>query len=94
MTMFLVERTFSVGQDQMGEIGKRSRQLTEEEFREITWHHSHVVVDGGGNVKTYCIYEAPDEDVVRRHADKLGWHRVDGIYEIAGDVTPDDFPLT
>ena len=94
MTMFLVERTFSVGQDQMGEIGKRSRQLTEEEFRAITWHHIHVVVDGGGKVKTDCIYEAPDEDVVRRHAEKLGWHRVDGIYEIAGDVTPDDFPLT
>jgi len=94
MTMFLVERTFSVGQDQMGEIGKRSRQHTENEFREITWHHSHVVVDGEGNVKTYCLYEAPDEDVVRRHADKLGWHRVEGIYEVAGDVTPDDFPLT
>jgi Nickel responsive protein SCO4226-like len=94
MTMFLVERTFSVGQDQMAEIGKRSRQLTENEFREITWHHSHVVVDGDGNVKTYCVYEAPDEDVVRRHADELGWHRVEGIYEIAGDVTPDDFPLT
>jgi Nickel responsive protein SCO4226-like len=94
MTMFLVERTFSVGQDQMAEIGKRSRQLTEEEFREITWHHSHVVVTSEGNVKTYCIYEAPDEDVVRRHADKLGWHRVEAIHEIAGDVTPDDFPLT
>jgi len=77
MTMYLVERTFSVGQDQMDEIGKRSRQLTEEEFREITWHHSHVVVDGDGNVKTYCVYEAPDEDVIGRHAEKLGWHRVE-----------------
>jgi hypothetical protein len=94
MTMFLVERAFSVGQDQMAEIGKRSRQLTENEFQEITWHHSHVVVDGDANVKTYCIYEAPDEDVVRRHAEMLGWHRVEGIYEIAGDVTPDDFPLS
>ena len=52
MTMFLVERTFSVGQDQMEDIGKRSRQLTEGEFQEITWHHSHVVVDNGGNVRT------------------------------------------
>src|SRR3954451_22871468 len=94
MTMFLVERTFSVGQDQMAEIGKRSRQLTENEFQEITWHHSHVVVDGDANVKTYCIYEAPDEDVVRRHAEMLGWHRVEGIYEIAEDVTPDDFPVS
>ena len=94
MTKFLIERTFSVGQDQMGDIGKRSRQLTEGEFREITWHHSHVVVDGDGNVRTYCVYEEPDEDVIRRHSEKLGWHRVDGIYEIAGEVTPDDFPLT
>ena len=94
MTKFLIERTCSVGQDQMEDIGKRSRLLTENEFQEITWHHSHVVVDGDGNVRTYCVYEAPDEDVVRRHSEKLGWHRVDGIYEIAGDVTPDDFPLT
>jgi hypothetical protein len=94
MAKFLIERTFSVGQDQMGDIGKRSRQLTEDEFSDITWHHSHVVVEPDGNVRTYCVYEAPDEDVVRRHSEKLGWHRVDRIYEIAGDVTPDDFPLT
>jgi hypothetical protein len=94
MAKFLIERTFSVGQDQMGDIGKRSRQLTEDEFSDITWHHSHVVVEPDGNVRTYCVYEAPDEDVVRRHSEKLGWHRIDGIYEIAGDVTPDDFPLT
>jgi hypothetical protein len=94
MPKYMVERAFSVGQDQMSDIGKKSRQLTEDVFPEITWHHSHVVVDGDGNVKTYCVYEAPDENVVRNHADKLGWHRVEGIYEIAGDVTPDDFPLT
>ena len=94
MPKYLVERVFSVGEDQMGMIGRRSRQLTVDEFPEITWHHSHVVVDGEGNVKTYCVYEAPGEDVVRSHADKLGWHRVEQIYEIAGYVTPDDFPLT
>lgn len=94
MIKYMVERSFEVGQDQMDDIGKRSRQLTETDFPEITWHHSHVVVDNGGNVRTYCVYEAPSEEVVRAHADKLGWHRVDGIYEIAGDVTPEDFPLT
>jgi hypothetical protein len=93
MTKYLVERSFSVGQHQMGDIGRRSRQLTEVDFPEITWHHSHVVVDDGGNVRTYCVYEAPGEDVILRHAEKLGWHNVDGIFEIAGDVTPEDFPL-
>jgi hypothetical protein len=30
--------------------------------------------------------------MVRDHAGKLGSHRIKGIYEIAGDVTPEDFP--
>jgi len=93
MTKFLVERRFHVSEDEMPEIGRRSRRLTIEEFPEIVWHHSHVVVDDKGAVKTYCVYEAPNEDIVRRHANELGKHDVEGIYEIAGDVTPDDFPL-
>lgn len=94
MTMYLVERSFEVGEEQMTEVGKRSKRIAIEQFPEIIWHHSHVVVGDDGKVKTYCVYEAPTEDIVRKHASSLGQHRVDGIYEIAGDVTPDDFPLT
>ena len=39
------------------------------------------------------MYEAPNEELVREHAARFGDHTVDRIYEIAGDVTPDDFPL-
>ena len=92
MTRYLVIRTFEVGEDQMPGVGRRSRELTEETFPEITWEHSHVVVDDEGQVKTFCVYEAPTEDVVRQHGAKLGQDKVDGIYEIAGDVTPADFP--
>jgi ligand-binding SRPBCC domain-containing protein len=73
-------------------IGRRSRVLTEDDFPEITWEHSHVVVDDEGQVKTFCVYEAPSEEIVRLHGEKLGRHQVDGLYEIAGDVTPADFP--
>jgi hypothetical protein len=38
------------------------------------------------------VYEAPSEEIVRLHGEKLGRHQVDGLYEIAGDVTPADFP--
>jgi ligand-binding SRPBCC domain-containing protein len=89
---YLIIRSFDVREDQMPFIGRRSRVLTEEEFPEITWEHSHVVVSDDGQVKTFCVYEAPTEDVVRQHGAKLGQHMVDGIYEIAGDVTPADFP--
>jgi hypothetical protein len=43
-------------------------------------------------VRSFCVYVAPSEDVVRAHAKELGLHDVLAIYEIAGDVTPADFP--
>jgi ligand-binding SRPBCC domain-containing protein len=92
MPRYLIIRTFDVSEDQMPFIGRRSRVLTEEEFPEITWEHSHVVVDDDGTVRTFCVYAAPTEEIVRMHGEKLGRHRVDGLYEIAGDVTPADFP--
>ena len=77
----------------MPEVGRRSRQIAIDQFPEITWEHSHVVVDDAGTVKTFCVYDAPNEEIVRRHAVELGLHDVEGVYEIAGDVTPEDFPL-
>jgi hypothetical protein len=94
MTKFLVERRFHISQDEMPAASTQSRRLIEEKYPEITWHHSHVVVDEEGAVKTYCVYEAPTESVVREHAQALGLHDLAGVYEIAGDVTPEDFPLT
>jgi hypothetical protein len=93
MTKYLIERQFSVGEAEMPEVGRRSKRIANEKYPEITWIHSHVVVDKAGKVKTYCVYEAPSEEIVLNHADELGMHSVEGIYEIAGDVTPDDFPL-
>ena len=58
------------------------------------WEHSHVVLDSEGTPKSFCIYSAPNEEMVREHSQRLGDHFVQVIYEIAGDVTPDDFPLT
>lgn len=93
MPRYLVERQFEVGQEEMPEVGQRSRRLVEEQFAEITWEHSHVAVGDDGRVKTFCLYAAPSEDIVRQHAEKLGRHQIESIYEIVGDVTPADFPL-
>ena len=88
----MVVRTFEVGEDQMPGVGRRSREIAEESFPEIIWEHSHVVVGDDGLVRTYCVYDAPDEETVREHAQMLGRHTIDSLYEIAGDVTPADFP--
>ncbi|MFL5958842.1 MAG: nickel-binding protein [Gaiellaceae bacterium] len=92
MPRYLIVRSFEVGEDRMPPVGRRSRELTEEQFPEITWEHSHVIVDDEGLVHTYCVYEAPSEEVVRAHSRMLGQHTLDALHEIAGDVTPDDFP--
>jgi hypothetical protein len=92
MPRFLIVRRFSVDESGMPSVGRKSRELVETEFPAITWEHSHVVVDGGGNVSTYCVYEAPDEGTVFEHSKRLGAHRIEAVHEIAGDVTPADFP--
>jgi hypothetical protein len=93
MPRYLIERTFTVTQDEMPRVGGRSRRLIGEEFPEIVWEHSHVVVDDGGQVRTYCVYAAPDEATIREHSRVLGEHVLDAVFEIASDVTPEDFPL-
>jgi hypothetical protein len=35
---------------------------------EVKWLHSYVTAD-----KTFCIYEAEDEDVIREHAELSGF---------------------
>jgi len=82
------------GVDQMGEIGRRSRRIIEQEFPNVVWVHSHVAVEDDGNVRTICLYDAPDLDAIHQHAQMLGYHVVDGVFEVAGDVTPADFPET
>ena len=94
MPKYVTKRSFSIREDQMPEVGRRSRQIIEQQLPEITWLHSHITVDEEGNVKSFCIYDAPSEEAVYEHSRLLGSHVVDEIYEIAGDVTPEDFPLT
>jgi hypothetical protein len=94
MPRYVIERSFSIREDQMPDIGRRSRQIIEQQLPEITWLHSHIIVDEEGNVRSFCIYEAPDEEAIHAHSKLLGSHVIDELYEVAGDVTPEDFPLT
>ena len=56
----------------------------------MSWDHSHVV-SGENGVKSYCVYQAPNEERLREHGDMVRQHTIVRIYEIAGDVTPADF---
>jgi hypothetical protein len=88
----MIVRSFDVGEADMPSVGRRSREIVDHELPEITWEHSHVVVDDDGTVRTFCIYDAPSEALVREHSSRLGRHKIDSLDEIIGDVTPADFP--
>jgi Protein of unknown function (DUF4242) len=93
MPRYLIERSYTVAVDQLPEVATRSKAIGHHRFPEIVWEHSHVVIDSSGTPKSYCVYVAPTEDMVREHAALLGDHFIQEIYEIAGDVSPADFPL-
>jgi hypothetical protein len=88
----MIVRAFDCGEAQMPQVGRRSRELLESDFTTVKWEHSHVVVDDTGNVRTFCVYDAPDKEAVLAHSQKLGMHGIVSLDEIAGDVTPADFP--
>ena len=93
MPRYLIERRYHVPQDEVPTVAARSRRIKEDHYPEIVWEHSHVVLDDTGTPMSFCVYEAPTEEMVREHAQELGDHDVLSVYEIAGDVTPADFPL-
>src|SRR5205807_10220866 len=92
MPRYLVERTFKVTIEEMPPVATRSKRLVNTEFPAITWEHSHVVVGDDGRVRTFCVYTAPDEEMVRAHSKELGEHVIDVIHEIVVDVSPEDLP--
>ena len=73
-----------------GPLSKRI--LTEDEqFSGVAWEHSHMVMDADGQLKSFCVYSSPNTELIREHAKLLGDHTLGGIYEIGGDISPEDF---
>jgi thiamine biosynthesis protein ThiC len=60
---------------------------------EVRWIRSYVLDEGGGPVGTVCIYEATNEDAIRKHAD-LADLPVDEIIPIADTVVVRPDPAT
>jgi hypothetical protein len=94
MPRYLIERTYTVDMDELPTVATRSKAIGHHRYPEIVWEHSHIVVGTDGTPKSFCIYDAPNVEIVREHAQMFGDHAINEIYEIAGDVTPKDFPLT
>ena len=68
--------------DELREISRKSRDVLASLGPEIKWMHSYVAGD-----KFYCVYEAPNPDLIRKHAE-LGGFPADRIEEVSAVIDP------
>jgi Nickel responsive protein SCO4226-like len=72
MPKFVIERDIpqagSLSSEQLQAISQKSCGILREMGPEIQWVESYVTDD-----RIYCVYVAPDEDAVRKHAQQGGF---------------------
>jgi Protein of unknown function (DUF4242) len=89
MPRFVIERNFgAITDDDMLAAAVRSDHVAMERFPDIVWEHSHIVATEDGEIRTFCVYGAPSEEMIREHAAAFGSHTITRIYELVDDVTP------
>jgi hypothetical protein len=72
--------------EELEQVAERSKQVADSEFPEdIRWIRSYVIAEEGGTLGTVCIYQASDEEAIRKHAHRVGMP-ADQIWEVADTV--------
>lgn len=73
MARYMVERIFPDGLDiPVNDDGAATCLAVVERNADVgvTWVHSYVSED---KTKTYCVYDGPDPEAIRRAANRNGW---------------------
>ena len=88
MPKYVIEREIpgagNFSADQLKAISQTSCGVLDQMGTQIQWVHSYVTGD-----KIYCIYIAPNEEMVREHAQKGGFpaNEVNQVYAIIDPTT-------
>jgi hypothetical protein len=88
MPKFVIERDIpeagSLSSEQLQAISQKSCGILREMGPEIQWVESYVTDD-----KIYCVYVAPNEDAVRKHAQQGGFpaNRISQIRSVIDPTT-------
>jgi hypothetical protein len=85
MPRYVIERNFAEQLEASKEANDMIRLINDEEG--VEWLFSFLSAD---RKKTYCLYEAPNEEAIRIAAQRAGLP-ADVIVEISGEVRPDMF---
>lgn len=86
MPKYVIERELKGAGDlspaQLKDISTRSSGVLNQMGPQIQWVQSYVTDD-----KIYCVYIAPDEDMVRKHAE-LGGFPANKISKVSAVIDP------
>jgi Protein of unknown function (DUF4242) len=88
MPKFVIERDIPeagrLSPQQLQAISQKSCEVIREMGAQIQWIQSYIADD-----KIYCIYMAPDEDAVRKHAQQGGFpaNRISRIRSVIDPTT-------
>jgi hypothetical protein len=84
--MYVIERTIpgagNFTQEELKGISQVSCGVLDEMGSDIKWLHSYVTGD-----KIYCVYTAPNEDMIREHAKKGGFP-ADAVAKVGTVIDP------
>jgi hypothetical protein len=82
MPIFMVERRYASELEASAELADQINLINDEEG--VRWLYSFLSAD---KRKTYCLYEAPFADSIRRAAERAGLP-ADVVVEVTGMVLP------
>ena len=86
MPKFVIEREIqgigSISAEQVQAISERSCSVLRNLGPQIQWLHSYV-----SDNKIYCVYIAPNEEIVREHA-RLGGFPANSIAQVRSLIDP------
>lgn len=83
MAVFMIERRYAERLEAVADVAPSINRVNEEEG--IRWLSSFLSAD---RRKTFCLYESPDVESIRRAAIRAGLP-ADVIVELSGELAPD-----
>lgn len=86
MPKYVIERSIpgagGLSKTELQGISQKSRDVLSQLGPEIQWVQSYVTTD-----KIYCVYIAPNAEIIREHA-RLGGFPADSVEEVQSIIDP------
>ena len=92
MPRYVIERELpgagNLSQEQLQAVSQKSCSVLNDLGPSIQWVESYVTED-----KVYCVYQAPNKDIIRQHAEMGGFpaNRIEEVKNVISPVTAENF---